>query len=577
MLLRLHIVDFAIIEEVELDLGPGLNVLTGETGAGKSIIVGATGILRGGRTSSEMVRSGRKEAVVEALFDLSDCPEVRDQVGQAGLPPDDQLLVRRVIPKSGRGRVYVNGALCTAAVLARISDQLLDIAGQHEHQMLSDSGTHRQLLDALAGADPQVGELERVFGELREVAQRLARSRMDDRQRAERVDFLRFQLGELEQGDLRAGEEQELEQERRRLARASELLEVAHQGEQELYSDEGSVAERIARVRQRLEGLVGADGTLAPLSAQLEEARLLVEDAAQSLGRYLTDVELDPTRLEQVEERLDLIYRLRRKHGAGSVVDLLAARDTMRQELQQLESLDERLDQLEGQLAAVRRQAEEAATRLSATRRAAAQRLSRGVSRELSSLRMPGARLEVALSDLAPREGDDAALCFGARRLGPTGWDRVELCIRTNVGEEARPLQRIASGGELSRIMLALRKVLGRHDPVRTSIYDEVDAGVGGAVADVVGRSLAEVSRHRQVLCVTHLPQVAAYADRHFSVGKATQGRRTVTCVERLAKRAAVEELARMLGGEQVTRAARANARQLLEAAHGWKSGAQQA
>jgi len=567
MLQQLRIVDFAIIQEAELSLSPGLNVLTGETGAGKSIIVGAAGILRGGRASADLVRGGRDEAVVEALFTLDRGGDVAAEVAAAGLPVDNsELLVRRVIQRGGRGRVYVNGALCTVAVLGRVASRLLDISGQHEHQLLSDVTTHRRLLDATGVPGEPLAAMASAHAELRDLAAELGR-RSDSRQREERADFLRFQLRELESAAPRPGEDVELEQEQRRLSRANELMELAVQGEQELYGAEGSVSERVARVRSRLRAMSATDPRLEEWAAQLEEARVLVEDAGQGLARYAASVELDPSRLQQVEERLDVLHRLCRKHGAATVAELLQRREAVQRELEELEGHEERVGELERRLAAARRRAEELATELSRLRRACADGLAQKVSRELRALRMPGARLEVVVSDALAREGDEPALRFGERRIGAAGWDRVELCIRTNVGEEALPLRRIASGGELSRIMLALRKTLGEHDPVQTSIYDEVDAGVGGAVADVVGRSLAQVARHRQVLCVTHLPQVAAHADRHLVVGKGRRGRRTVTRVSELAEAERVEELARMLAGDKVTRGARDNARQLLEAA----------
>jgi len=569
MLQRLHIVDLAIIEEVELAPGPGFNVLTGETGAGKSIIIGAAGVLRGGRVSSDLVRSGRREAVVEALFDLGHADELARQVEQAGLPMDgSELLVRRVISAGGRSRVYVNGALCTAGVLSRISRLLLDISGQHEHQLLSDSMTHRRLLDALGTPLELLEQMSAAHGDLRQAAEQLAH-RLDDQARSERLDFLRYQLGELEGARLREGEEAELSSEHRRLERAADLIALAAQGEQELYGAEGAVAARLARLQGRLEALGGAEARLSQWSAQLEEARVLVEDVGQSLGRYGSALELDPGRLAQVEERLDLLNRLCRKHAAADANELRDRQAQLQQELEQVENQEQRLEQLEQELAAVRGRAERLARRLGAARRKVADRFSRDVTRELRELKMPGALLEVSLAPLPTREGDDAALRFGDRRLGKHGWDRVEFQIRTNQGEELRPLRRVASGGELSRLMLAVRKVLGAHDPVRTSIYDEVDAGIGGAVADVVGRSLADVSRHRQVLCVTHLPQVAAYADQHILVGKDVRGRRAVTTTRVLEGAERVEEVARMLGGQRVTRGARANARQLIEAARG--------
>jgi DNA repair protein RecN (Recombination protein N) len=572
MLERLHIVDFAIIDEAELALGQGLNVLTGETGAGKSIIVGAAAVLRGGRVSSALVRSGRAEAVVEALYDLSSgagAERTLELIREAGLPAEGtELLVRRVIPRGGRARVYVNGALCTAAVLSRVAGPLLDISGQHEHQLLSDSATHRRLLDAFGTPAKALREMEQAHRELREAAERLTASQMGDRQRAERIDYLRFQVDELSAAALAEGEDLQLEQELRRLSRSGELIELAVQGEQELYSGEGALADRLARLQGRLEALSSADASLTQWSSQLGEARVLVEDVAQSLSRYAGGVELDPDRLSAVEERLDLIHRLCRKHGVGAVDELRAREQEMARELESLESLDERLDDLQRELDRARGSAGELAQKLGAARKKAARRLGREVSRVLQDLRMEGARLEVQLSELPAREGDPPALRFGAsRRLGPAGWDRVEFVIRTNAGEDLQPLGQIASGGELSRIMLGLRRTLGEHDPVNTSIYDEVDAGVGGAVADVVGRSLAEVARHRQVICVTHLPQVAAYADHHFHVGKERRGRRTVTRVERLGQRERIAELARMLGGEEVSRGARQNARQLMEAA----------
>jgi DNA repair protein RecN (Recombination protein N) len=567
VLTQLRIVDLAIIEEAELSLGPGLSVLTGETGAGKSIIVGAAGLLRGGRASPDLVRSGCKEAVVEALFDLSNSPRAAAAAAEAGVPLDGpELLVRRLVPASGRGRVHINGALSTVAVLRRISGQLLEISGQHEFQLLSDSTEHRQLLDAVGVPGARLEAAAQAHARLRELARDLSRSRIDDRQRSERIDFLRYQLRELSAAGLAPDEDRALEQELARLRRSHELLEAANQGEQELYSGDAAVGERLERVQRRLESLATVEPRLGELASQLDEARVLAEDVALSLRQYLSAVDLDPARLAEVEERLDLIHRLGRKHGR-SVAEILSRQQAMTEELSELESLDQRLDRLEAELEAARAAAEKAAGELSAARRKAAGKLGRQVSEQLADLRMEGGRLVPEVRPRAARDGDDPALCFAGGRLGPDGWDTVEFLIATNPGEEPRPLARIASGGELSRVMLAISRVLGGHAPVSTAIYDEVDAGVGGAVADVVGRYLADVARHRQVLCVTHLPQVAAHADAHFHVGKTTSRKRARTLVKPLAGRQRTEELARMLGGEQVTAQARANARQLLSAA----------
>ena len=569
MLVHLHIRDVATIEEVELGLGPGLTVLTGETGAGKSLIVGAAELLRGGRASAELIRTGAEEALVEAVFDLSHQPVVVRMIQEAGLPLDGgELLVRRVVSRNGRGRVHLNGALGTVALLGRITGALLDISGQHEHQTLTERSTHREILDAMivakkgpvAAALPELREAHRS---LRRALDRLAQSRLDDQQRIERIDFLGYQLRELEDAVLIPGEDLELEREHTRLSRAAELIEAAAEGERELYGAEGSAADRLASVRRRLDDLSGVDPTLDPLARQLEEAHALVEDVALTLGRFGGGIEADPARQEQLEERLDLLHRLRRKHG-GTLAEVLTRQTAMRSELDDLLALEHSRDTLERGVEEARAAAERLAIQITASRKEAASRLQRIVNKALTGLRMKGARLTARVGARAPRADDDRGLCFGDRRLGPTGWDDVEFLIVTNKGEEPRPLRRVASGGELSRVMLALRKGLGAHDPVATSIYDEVDAGISGAVADVVGRSLAEVARHRQVICVTHLPQVAAHASAHLTVGKRIVQRRARTEVAPLEGKARVEELARMLGGEQVTAQARANARRML-------------
>ena len=567
MLAHLRILNLAIIEGVELELGPGLNVLTGETGAGKSIIVEAAAILRGARASAEMVRTGAPEATVEAQFDLAGAPEVLKALETAGLPLDgEELLVRRVISASGRGRIYINGALSTAAVLSEVTARLLDISGQHEQQLLEDRGVQRRLLDAAGVPEGLVAQMAEAYGRLSAAWEGLARLQLDERQRAERVDYLRYQVEELAGVDPRIGEDEALEAERRQLGRAGELLEAAAGGEAALYGDEGSVSERIAAVEGRLDELSTVDGRLGALAGQLREARVLVEDAAQGLARYAGGIEDDPTRLEEVGERLEALHRLKRKYG-GELAEVLARGEAMRAELEELEAYEVRLEAAEGRLAEARSEVERAAEELSRARQAAAGELSAQVAKELSALSMKGAQLAVELTPLAPREDTPKAMLFDGRRVSREGWDRVELLVAANPGEAPRPLAKTASGGELSRIMLALKQVLGRHDPVRSSIYDEVDAGVGGAAADAVGRSLARVAKARQVLCVTHLPQVAAYADRHFHVGKASQKGRTRTAVALLTPDERVEELARMLGSARVTEQARANARALIASA----------
>ena len=573
MLVHLHIKDLAIIEEVELRPGPGLNMLTGETGAGKSIIVGAAALLLGARASADLVRTGQEEAVVEALFDISARPAVASAVEAAGLPDGEgELLVRRVVARSGRGQVHVNGALCTLSVLRGLTCDLLDISGQHEHQRLSDHGVQRGILDATALKSRDLTLMAQHHGQLRDLAAELQRTSNDEAERTQRQEFLTFQLRELEAASLAPGEEEELRLERERLHRASELVEAAAEGEDQLYSGDGSVTERLTMLQRRLSSLAHLDPRLAELADQLSTAAVQVEDVAHTLRAFAATEDLDPARLDRVEERLDLLLRLGRKHGK-SVEELLAHQGLLQAELARLESLEERRSGLEGRLSKARGEAETLAGKLEKARARASRKLAAAVTDHLARLRMEGARLQVAITAQAAREGDEPALVFGHRRLGPAGWDRVDLRIATNPGEEPRPLARVASGGELSRVMLALHRVLGQRDPISTVIYDEVDAGVGGAVADVVGRYLAEVGRHRQVLCVTHLPQVAAHADHHFHVDKSLSKKggkqQARSQLRKLSDQDRVVELARMLGGERVTRKAKEAAAELIGVAKG--------
>lgn len=573
MLVALRITDYAIIEHVELQLHGGLNVVTGETGAGKSIIVGATGLLRGDRASAELVRRGCKEAVVEALFDLGQRAEVRQRLGELGLPAEgDELVIRRIIASNGRGRVYVNGALCTTSVLARLTERLLDLAGQHEHQTLADRSVQRTILDGLGVPPADLATMARAFARLQRASLALRPTALDERSRAERLDFLRYQLRELDAAELRPGEEAALDALQRKLRSAAELRQAAEEGEDQLYGADEAVAARIAPIARRLAELCGVDPELAPLVRQLEEARVLIEDAARELGRYAEHVEVNVEQLQQVEQRMDLLHRLKRKHGA-SIDALLERADALRREADELAAVDEQREALEAELSAARAEVREAARRLSAARAAAASRLGDQVSRHLEALHMPGARLSALIEGRAVREGGDPALVFEergeARRVGAEGWDRVDFQVAINPGEALLPIGRAASGGELSRLVLALRQVVGRADPVSTSIFDEVDAGIGGAVADVVGRALAAVAAHRQVLVVTHLPQVAAYAALHLHVGKTQEGGRTRTAVRVLTADERVEELARMLAGSELTEEARAQARRLLAASAG--------
>jgi DNA repair protein RecN (Recombination protein N) len=400
-------------------------------------------------------------------------------------------------------------------------------------------------------------------------AQALAAASLDERSRAEREDFLRFQIGELDEARLEPGEDERAKRDRERLRAAEKLLAAARRAVEVLYAREGAVAEELGTLGRELADAGRADPDLAALGKQVDEARVVLEDAAHSLRRYADGMNADPERLAEVEERLHLVGKLVRKHGgaAGTVAEVIARHDQMAAELAALGSHEEARARAEKALGEARAEAARAAEALSAARAKAARALGKQASQALGELGMSGARLEVLLEPRPGREGDDPRLSVDGRKLGPTGWDRAEFLLSANPGEPPRPLQRVASGGELSRVMLALKRVLARADTVATYVFDEVDAGIGGAIADVVGRQIKQVAADKQVLCVTHLPQIAAYADRHFRVEKRSSGGRTATVVRRLAAEERVEELARMVGGAKVTDKARAHAEDLIQRA----------
>ncbi len=563
MLSLLRVRHFAIIDELEVELGPGLNVFTGETGAGKSILVRALELVLGGRGRPEVVRAGEARAEVEALFDLSDAPSVRERLAASGHEPGDELIVRRVLSSSGRTRAYVDGRLVPARWLRQFGGLLADICSQHEHHSLTDPATHLEALDAFAQVDALRGRVAAAFERLRVAAEERARLERLAAERADREDLLRFQLQEIEALDPRPGELDALEQERARLAHAGRLVEAASGAERALYAAEDAVVDVLARVEGELQEACRHDEALREPLERVAEARALLEDAALELGRYARRVQADPARLVEVEERLHRLRRLARKHG-GSLEEVLARRTVLAEELASLDAVEEALQRAEEAVERVRREAAEAALALRARRREAAERLGDAIGAELRSLGMGEARVEVALRSI---QGHDDDFQVEGARLTPLGIDRAELLVAPNRGEPPRPLRRIASGGELSRALLAVRKVLAGASPAGVHVFDEVDAGVGGAVAEVIGRKLHEVSRHHQVLCITHLPQVAAYADRHFRVEKRLVEERTQSVVRPLSEVERKEELARMLGGVRVGHAARAAAEDLLRGA----------
>jgi DNA repair protein RecN (Recombination protein N) len=553
MLTHLHISGFALIDEVELALGPGLTVITGETGAGKSIVVDAMGLLRGARAGADVIRVGRDEARVEAIIALPPHGPARARLEEEGRGGDldDGLVVRRVISRQGRGRAHLGGGLATAGDLATHVAGLIDIASQHDQQSLTDPGSQLAILDAFAENDEARAEMAAAWGALGEARRALEAFSADVRGRAEREDLLRFQLGELDAAQPVAGEDDELRALRERLKGAERFFAAASRGEDVLYAGDGAVAERIAAVAHELAPLAELDPALAPLRERLDGAQAVVEDVARDLGKYARGIRSDPARLAEIEERLHLLQRLCRKHG-GTVADLVAKREAFSRDLGELGSFEEALAARKEVAERAEARASAAAAVLSASRRKAATGLEKKVGATLRELGFASARLPLSVE---------------ARDLGASGADLVRFMFAPNPGDPPRPLAKIASGGELSRVMLAVKQALARTDHVLTYVFDEVDAGIGGGAADTVGRKLKKIASDRQVIVITHLPQVAAFADAHVRVTKTAEKGRTRVAIEALDEGERLGELARMLGGANPSAEAKAHAAEMLRRA----------
>jgi DNA repair protein RecN (Recombination protein N) len=551
MLRELRIRDIAIIDDLALTFGPGLNVITGETGAGKSIILQSLALLCGARSSPDLIRGDAEEALVEGLFECTPSDEVRDALG---LDADDDVLIRRQLARTGKGRIQINGGPTTLALLGRLGEHLVHLYGQHEQSLLLRSSSHRELLDR--------------FGELAAVAARVAtayaafsaaRRRRDEvaahaTALGERRDLLEFQQRELSAAAPRAGEEAALRAERELLRHAGRLQSVCRDGEASLYSGQGAMVVALARLHVQLAELADIASPLAPIAELVESGRLQLEEAALQLRAAAARLDADPARLETVEDRLALLQGLGRKYGgdADRLPELLAA---IERDLAALATQASDAAAAEAEVQAQRDAALTVARELSAARHAATRRLERAMVAELAALGMRGAVFRVELA-----ANEDA--------LSADGIDRAEFLLSANPGEPPKPLARVASGGELSRIMLALKALTAAVGETPVLIFDEVDAGIGGAVADAVARRLKTLAQNRQLLCITHLAQIAAYADHHFAVEKQQSGRRTLTRARALDADARIAEVSRMLGGSTAPAEAERYAKRLIAEAH---------
>jgi DNA repair protein RecN (Recombination protein N) len=559
MLEELSIRDFAIIDRMTARFGPGLNLLTGETGAGKSIMIGALGFILGDKADTACIRAGAEETMVSGVFSVQDCPEALAWLEARGIECDEGAVVlRRSLKAGGRGTAYIQGTPVARSDLRDFTSLLVDVHGQHEHQSLLQPERHRPYLDRFAGIEAEVAEYSTRFAALVEKRRALERLQASEAERESRRESLAYAISELTEARLREGEEEELDAEEKRLSQFERLAEFLAAAKDSLCaSGDGSLA-RLRAARQALDSAAGIDTGLAILAKRLDDAYYELEDASESLKAYIQSVRFSPERLEEVSARLATVHRLKKKYG-GTVQAAMERLEEAKTELERLENLDQDREGLSAEIAAMERDVYTRAGDISRKRAAAAGGLSGRVSGIIRSLGMPKAEFSISLG----RKGEEG----GRPVVGQYGVDEVEFLIAPNPGEPLRPLARIASGGEISRVMLALKTCLAKEDSVTTMVFDEIDTGIGGDVGVAVGRHLAELARSKQVFCITHLASIAARADNHLKVEKVQEGSRTLARVSRVEGTERVAEIARMLSGDQGGQASLAHAQELLRQA----------
>ena len=565
MLRDLYIKDFAIIDSLHLSFAEGLNVLSGETGAGKSIIVGALNLLLGGRASAELIRTAKDEALVEAVFAIERCPETRQCLQTWGIESEeDQLVIRRVIARSGKNKIFIDDRLATMQMLSQLGSSLLDISGQYSQQLLLQTENHLDILDTFGGLLPLRSAYQEKFDRFNGMRRELDSLLELEKNKAQRRELLLFHHDELEKAQLVPGEEEALLQERQILAHAEKLYEKTYGTYAALYEADNALLGNLKKAAACVDEAAGIDTQLHPHCENLNSLIISLEDVALALRSYAKKIPLDSGRRELVENRLSDLQRLKKKYGKSSA-ELVSYQQEIEQELDALQGSSQRMDVLREELNKEARQLWKAAEELSIKRQQAALKLKKLIEQELASIGMKKTGFFTMVEKAGRPAADDDSGTLGG--LHSRGMDTAEFYIAPNVGEEPRPLSKIASGGELSRIVLAIKKIVALHYRVGTLLFDEVDSGIGGAVAESVGEKLQEISRTHQVLCITHLPQIACFGTAHFSVLKSIQDGRTLTSVHLLNDDERLDEITRMLGGRNITEKTRAHAQEMLKSA----------
>lgn len=567
MLKTLYIKNYALISEISTDFSPGLVIITGETGAGKSIIIDALSLVLGTRASTEVVRTGSDKAIVEAVFQTSGNKKLKSLCAENDLECPDELIVRREVSARGQSRCFVNDTPVSLALQKQVGEMLVDLHGQHEHQSLLRTETHVGMLDEFGGLDGMVAEFHGSYKGLREKASALEELRRREHELAEKREFLAFQLRDIDTVGPRPGEEEDLERELKILENAERLFGSTSRLYEMLYEAEQSIHDQLVIVRNELQNLSEIDNRFAEAASECSSAEAVVGELTKFIQGYNARVEFNPERLEELRERLGRIAMLKKKYG-GSLEAVLEHRDTIGREAALAENFEEVIARLEAEVDALRKECGAVAGRLSSKRHDTARKIEKGIVAELARLGIDNGRFQARIIQRELEEDDASALAVRAGRkriaLNSRGQDSVEFLVSTNMGEEPKPLARVASGGEVSRIMLALKSILAKSDRLPVLIFDEIDVGVSGRIAQAVGISLKALSGFHQVIAITHLPQIAGLADMHLSVSKSEQGGRATTSIRTLKLEEQVQEVARLMSGAEVTLAGLAGARELM-------------
>ena len=558
MLTELSIKNFAIIDSLRISFKPGLNILTGETGAGKSIIIDALNLVLGERSSSEFIRTGEKAASVESVFDISENSHIKKLLDETGVKigSEDDLIVKREINIAGKSQVYINNERFNVSTLEKIGEYLVDIHGQHDHQTLLRKENQMEVLDSFGNLSELISEVRTRLLEFQKTDRRLEELKRKYAEKAQMEELLKFQIQEIEKANLKPGEDEELKKEKEILRNSLLLTQTSFKTCEALYEGDISSYSILSSIKPEFSKIASIDERQASFYKRLEEIAVQIRELAGELHSYADGIDSNPKRLEEIEERIDFLNRLKRKYNA-SLQEIFKAKEEKEAELSAINNSVQEIERLEAEKEKLEAELQKFSLKLSEKRKSLAAEIEKKVEKELKKLKMEKAKFAI---NFAEREKNEK----GLYRVTSKGIDDIEFLISPNPGEELKALAKIASGGELSRVMLAIKSILAEADRVPVLIFDEIDSGIGGVVAEVVGEKLKEVAKKRQVLCITHLPQIAGFADTHFKVSKIVTDKKTAVKVDELDKKSRIEEIAKMLGGEKVTEISRRHAKEIL-------------